>query len=186
MLRGGFGIYYGDALSADANWMYGNTQIATIQIKRRPGGLRDQSVQRRPLPTYDEAQTVLSREPAPGCLIAAAQELAPPAEFTRVAHRGRAPSASSVSSRDDMAFEADYVFTGRARETRPAEHQSHLRSGTGEPPFSDRASVPYPRLWCRVDELPPGAVELPRPADGVHQAVPQPLAGVGTYTLSTL
>ena len=33
VIRGGSGIYYGDAISPDVNWMYGNTQIATIQIQ---------------------------------------------------------------------------------------------------------------------------------------------------------
>ena len=33
VLRGGSGIYFGDAISADVNWMYGNIQIATIQIQ---------------------------------------------------------------------------------------------------------------------------------------------------------
>ena len=57
VLRGGTGIYFGDAISPDVNWMYGNTQIATIQIQN--DGRADFATNPfngRPLPTYAQAQ----------------------------------------------------------------------------------------------------------------------------------
>ena len=184
VLRGGTGIYYGDALSADANWMYGNTQIATIQISN--DGRADFATNPfngEAVPNYDEAQTRFCHVNgnAPGCLIAAAQELAPPAEFTRVAQSWQSSIGVQRQLRSDMAFEVDYVFN-RARQEKLVQQNINLifdPNTQANLPFSERDEPSLPGLWRGVDELPQGPIELPRPAGRLHQAVQQQLAGVG-------
>ena len=150
VVRGGTGIYYGDALSADANWMYGNTQIATIQITNDDtrADFATNPFNGEPVPNYDEAQTRFCHVNgnAPGCLIAAAQELAPPAEFTRVAQSWQSSIGVQRQLRSDMAFEVDYVFN-RARQEKLVQQNINLifdPETQANLPFSDRENRPYP------------------------------------------
>jgi outer membrane receptor protein involved in Fe transport len=111
VLRGGSGIYFGDAISPDVNWMYGNTQIATIQIVN--DGRADFATNPfngRPLPTYDQAQQLFCHvSNVPGCLQASASELAPP--FAHLARSWQSSLGFQRQIRGDLAIEADYVYT---------------------------------------------------------------------------
>jgi hypothetical protein len=111
VLRGGSGIYFGDAISPDVNWMYGNTQIATIQIVN--DGRADFATNPfngAPLPTYAQAQQLFCNvRNVPGCLFNSAQELAPP--FAHLARSWQSSLGFQRQIRGDLAVEADYVYT---------------------------------------------------------------------------
>src|SRR5262245_33285618 len=72
VVRGGTGLYYGDALSADQGSSIGNTQIAQIRYENdgRPDFTANPT-NGRPLPTFDEAIPLYcdANNNAPGCLI---------------------------------------------------------------------------------------------------------------------
>jgi hypothetical protein len=145
VIRGGTGLYYGDAFSADANWMYGNTQIATIQFTNdgRPD-FATNVLNGAPTPTYDEAQALFCHVNGnqPGCLIAAAQELAPPAEFTRIANSWQSSIGFQRQFGADFAIEADYVFN-RTRDEKMVQQNINLlfdETTRANLPFSDRAN----------------------------------------------
>ena len=75
-----------------------------------------------PLPTFDAGQKLFCyvNNNAPGCLIRDLQELAPPpGKFADVTHSWQTlRSAWQRQFGTDMAFEADYVFTGSRNEHR--------------------------------------------------------------------
>jgi hypothetical protein len=148
VFRGGTGIYFGDAISPDVNWMYGNTQIATIQIQNdgRPD-FATNPFNGRPLPTYAQAQQLFCHvNNVAGCLQAAAQELAPPADF---AHLSRSWQSSIGMQRllgKDLAVEADYVYSHVVNEKQVQQNINlTYNEATGaNNPFSNRNLRAYP------------------------------------------
>jgi hypothetical protein len=153
VLRGGTGIYFGDAISPDVNWMYGNTQIATIQV--RNDGRADFATNPfngRPLPTYDQAQQLFCHvNPASGCLEAAAQELAPPAEFAHLARSWQSSFGFQRLVRDDLSVEADYVYSHvvNEKEVQQNINLTYNQATGANNPFSNRALRAFP-AWGTV------------------------------------
>ena len=164
--------------------MYGNIQIATIQIQN--DGRADFATNPfngRPLPTYDQAQQLFCH--VNPCLWLSGRSGA----GTCTAGRIRAPVtlvADLRSASNDWS-----VTTSRSRpitSIRTSINEKQVQQNinltynqaTGaNNPFSNRALRAFPDVGRRVDELPPGPVELPRASDGADEAVPQPVAGIG-------
>ena len=153
VLRGGTGIYFGDAISPDVNWMYGNTQIATIQI--RNDGRADFATNPfngRPLPTYDQAQQLFCHvNPASAAWKQRRRNLHR-RQNSRTCHaRGNPPSASNDWLRDDIAVEADYVYSHVVNEKQVQQNINlTYNEATGaNNPFSNRALRAFP-AWGAV------------------------------------
>jgi hypothetical protein len=190
VLRGGSGIYFGDAISPDVNWMYGNVQIATIQIQN--DGRADFATNPfngRPLPTYDQAQQQFCHvNPASGCLQAAAQELAPPPEFAHLSRSWQSSFGFQRLLREDIAIEADYVYSHVINEKQVQQNINlTYNPATGANyPFSNRALRAYPAWGVVSMSFHQGLSNY----HGLQMALTKRLRnrwqGSGTYTLSTL
>jgi carboxypeptidase family protein/TonB-dependent receptor-like protein len=112
VIRGGSGIYYGDAF-ADAGSAIGNTQITTIRYENdgRPdfganptGG--------RPLPTYEEANPLYcyNNNNARGCLIRDVREFTAIPQFIQLPRTWQTSIGFQHQFGATMAVEADYVY----------------------------------------------------------------------------
>ena len=148
-MRGGTGLYYGDALSTTSAWAIGNTQIATIQVpndgRRR---LRRRPVQRPGADLRAGAGAVLPR-----------QQRAPAAcRFAPVGGGAARPSTRSQPKRwqnsigfqrqfgSEMAFEADYIYSQGTDEKDVIDNVNlTYNPATGANyPFSDISRRPFP------------------------------------------
>jgi outer membrane receptor protein involved in Fe transport len=190
VFRGGTGIYYGDTFSADANWMYGNTQIATIQIQNdgRPD-FATNPFNGRPLPTYDEAQRLFCHvNNAPGCLFAAAQELAPPGEFGHHARSWQTSAGLQHQFGTDLAVEADYVYTDVINEKMVLQNinLTYLEATGANIGFSQRLLRPFPNWGVVSMSFHQGLSDY----HGLQMALTKRFRnrwqGAATYTLSRL
>ena len=190
VLRGGSGIYFGDAISPDVNWMYGNTQIATIQIQN--DGRADFATNPfngKPLPTYDEAQQLFCHvRNVPGCLFSSAQELAPPAEFAHLARSWQTSLGFQRLVRDDLAVEADYVYTHVVNEKLVQQNinLTYLESTGANIPFSNRLLRPYPNWGVVSMSFHQGLSNYHGLQAALTKRFRNRWQGSATYTLSTL
>lgn len=153
VLRGGSGIYYGDAISPDVNWMYGNTQIATIQIfNDGRADFATNPFNGQPLPTYAQAQQRFCHvRNVPGCLFSSAQELAPPAEFAHLARSWQSSIGFQRQIGSDLAVEADYVYTDVINEklVQPNINLTYVAATGINNPFSNQSLRAFP-TWGTV------------------------------------
>ena len=191
VLRGGSGIYFGDAISPDVNWMYGNVQIATIQIQN--DGRADFATNPfngRPLPTYDQAQQLfchvnpclwLPAGGGPGTC-ATARIRAP---VTLVAKLFRRSSDCSVTT---SRVEADYVYSHVINEKQVQQNinLTYNQATGANNPFSNRALRAYPAWGAVSMSFHQGLSNY----HGLQMALTKRFRnrwqGSGTYTLSTL
>jgi carboxypeptidase family protein/TonB-dependent receptor-like protein len=112
VIRGGSGIYYGDAF-ADAGSAIGNTQITTIRYENdgRPDFAANPT-NGRPLPTYAEANPLYcyNNNNAPGCLIRDVREFTAVPEFIELPRTWQTSIGFQHQFGATMAVEADYVY----------------------------------------------------------------------------
>jgi hypothetical protein len=112
VLRGGSGLYYGDAIGGDQSFARGNVQIAQIRITNdgRPNFAAD-PLNGRPLPTLDQAlQTFCHVNPAPGCLIRDALEVTGPPSMMKVQKTWQNSFGFQHQFTSTMGLEMDFVF----------------------------------------------------------------------------
>jgi len=112
VIRGGSGIYYGDAF-ADAGSAIGNTQITTIRYENN--GQPDFAANPtggRPLPTYDEANPLYcyNNNNAPGCLIRDVREFTAIPQYIQLPRTWQTSIGFQHQFGATMAVEADYVY----------------------------------------------------------------------------
>jgi hypothetical protein len=149
VVRGGTGLYYGDALGADQSFATGNPQIAVISYAN--DGRADfaaNPTNGQPLPTYAQAITrfCYADNNAPGCLIRDLQEFVGPPD---VVHLPRTFQSSLGFQRQfgaATAVTADYVYSKGDHEKDVVENINVLfDSNTGANlPFANRANRPFP------------------------------------------
>jgi hypothetical protein len=149
VVRGGTGIYYGDALGADQSFATGNPQIAVISYAN--DGRADfaaNPTNGQPLPTYAQAITrfCYANNNAPGCLIRDLQEFVGPPD---VIHLPRTFQSSIGFQRQigaATAVTADYVYSKGDHEKDVIENINLLFDpNTGANlPFANRANRPFP------------------------------------------
>ncbi len=149
VVRGGTGLYYGDALGADQSFATGNPQIAVISYAN--DGRADfaaNPTNGQPLPTYAQAITrfCYANNNAPGCLIRDLQEFVGPPD---VVHLPRTFQSSIGFQRQfgaATAVTADYVYSKGDHEKDVVENINVLfDSNTGvNLPFANRANRPFP------------------------------------------
>jgi Carboxypeptidase regulatory-like domain/TonB dependent receptor-like, beta-barrel len=149
VVRGGTGLYYGDALGADQSFATGNAQIVVIQYANdgRPDFAANPT-NGQPLPTYDQAlrRFCYNNGNVPGCLIRDLQEFVGPSEFVNLPRTFQASIGFQRQLGDTMSFEADYVYS-KGRDEKDVVENINLtyNPATGaNNPSSNRALRPYP------------------------------------------
>ena len=195
VVRGGSGLYYGDALGADQSFATGNAQIVVIQYTNdgRPDFAANPT-NGQPLPTYAQAQPQLcSANPA-------AFDAWTRSELHRhraVSHRApsrnssgrRSTSTCRARSRPRSASSTRSARRPRSRPTTCTARATHEKDvvdninltfnpATGANfPFSDRATRPYPDWGVVSMNTHLGRSAYHALQTVVHQAVQQSLAG---------
>jgi len=149
VLRGGSGLYYGDAIGADQSFATGNAQIAVIEYANdgRPDFTANPT-SGQPLPTYDQAVTrfCYANNNAPGCLIRALQEFVGPHQYVHLPLTFQSSIGFQRQFGTSMAVEADYVYTKGTHEKDVVDNINlKFDPATGANlPFSVRSNRPFP------------------------------------------
>ena len=152
VLRGGTGLYYGDALGADQSFATGNAQIVVINYAN--DGRADfaaNPTNGQPLPTYDQALQRFCyvsnpNQLATNCLIRDLQEFVGPNQFVNLPRTFQTSIGFQRQLGDTMSFEADYVYSKGQDEKDVVENINltfNPATGTNYP-FANRALRPYP------------------------------------------
>ena len=180
VMRGGAGRFFADPGSHTAYWTkLERRRAASADPQRRPGGLRGQPVQRAdPDLRAGRGDAVHGRRRRrTACGAASARS---PRRTTRSPTATRRRSACSGSSARRCRSRPTTSTPATARRTSTLNVNLAYDPATGvNYPFTNISQAAVSGLG--LGEQPPvdRRVQLPRPADGVHQAHEQPLAGVG-------
>ena len=148
VIRGGSGIYYGDAF-ADAGSAIGNTQITTIRYENngRPDFAANPTGG-RPLPTYEEANPLYcyNNNNAPGCLIRDVREFTALPQYIELPRTWQTSIGFQRQFGTTMAVEADYVYTKGSFEKDVLDNMNlKFDPATGANlDFRIRSNRPYP------------------------------------------
>ena len=156
VIRGGSGLYYGDALGGDSSFARGNVQIAQIRITNdgRPNFTAD-PLNGRPLPTYEEAlQRFCHVNNRAGCLIRDALEVTGPPEMMKLQRTWQNSIGFQRQFGTVMAFEADYIFSKGENEKDVVDNVNlTYNPATGANyPSSDVSRRPFPE-WGVVSMM---------------------------------
>ncbi|MGE3844706.1 MAG: TonB-dependent receptor [Vicinamibacterales bacterium] len=148
VIRGGSGLYYGDALSTNTMWAIGNTQIATIVVNNDGRADFVTNPFNGPAPTYAQAVARFchNNNIAPGCLRFAPSEVAPPGEYARQPRSFQNSIGMQRQFGNDMSLEADYVYNHGTDEKLVIQNVNlTYNPATGANyPFSDISRRPFP------------------------------------------
>jgi carboxypeptidase family protein/TonB-dependent receptor-like protein len=148
VIRGGSGIYYGDAF-ADAGSAIGNTQITTIRYENdgRPDFAANPT-NGRPLPTYEEAEPLYcyNNNNARGCLIRDVREFTALPQYIELPRTWQTSIGFQRQFGTTMAVEADYVYSQGRFEKDVLDNMNLLFDpATGANlDFRIRSNRPYP------------------------------------------
>ena len=148
VIRGGSGIYYGDAF-ADAGSAIGNTQIATIRYENdgRPDFAANPTGGRG-LPTYEDAEPLYcyNNNNRPGCLLRDVREFTALAEYIELPRTWQTTIGFQRQFGTTMAVEVDYVYTQGRFEKDVLDNMNLLfDEATGANlNFNVRSNRPYP------------------------------------------
>jgi hypothetical protein len=149
VVRGGTGIYYGDALGADQGSAIGNRQITLIRYENdgRPDFAANPT-NGRPVPTFAEAQPLYcdNNNNAPGCLIRDVREFTALPEYIELPRTWQNSIGFQRQFGNTMAVEADYVYTQGRFEKDVLDNMNLLFDpATGANlDFRIRSNRPYP------------------------------------------
>src|SRR5213593_4497658 len=148
VLRGGSGLYYGDAIGADQSFATGNAQLVVINYPNdgRPDFAANPT-NGRPLPTYEQAiqRFCYANNNAPGCLIRDLQEFVGPPQYVHLPRTFQSSIGVQRQFGSTMAVEADYVYSKGTHEKDVVDNINMLfNPATGANlPFANRANRPY-------------------------------------------
>ncbi|MEO8255802.1 MAG: TonB-dependent receptor [Acidobacteriota bacterium] len=161
VVRGGTGLYYGDALGADQSFAIGNAQIAVIQYNN--DGRADfaaNPTNGQPLPTYAQAlpqfcssnaaQFAVWRDRnftgAAPCLLRAVQEFVGPPQYVHLPRTFQSSIGFQHQIGATMALEVDYVYSKGSNEKDVVDNINlAFNPATGANyPVTDRARLPFP------------------------------------------
>jgi hypothetical protein len=130
VVRGGSGIYYGDAIGADMSFAHGNAQLVVIQYDNPAVGQASNfavdPTAGRGLPTYAQALDLFCYSPAqaanfsawqasgyrgtPACLRRSLQEFTAPQPYLHLPRTWQSSIGFEHQIGDALAVQADYVF----------------------------------------------------------------------------
>lgn len=152
VIRGGSGLYYGDALGADQSFARGNAQIAVINVANdgRANFAAD-PFNGQPLPTYEQAIQRFCHVSRPGqlatgCLIRDAQEVTAPHDMMRVPRTWQTTVGFQHQFGNSVSAEVDFVYSKGSDEKDVVDNVNlSYNPATGANyPFADRARRPFP------------------------------------------
>jgi len=150
VVRGGSGLYYGDAIGADQSFATGNVQLAVIRYDNTPAraDFTANPTNGQPLPTYAQAVTrfCYANNNAPGCLFRDVQEFVGPPQYVHLPRTFQNSIGFQRQFGATMAVEADYVYSKGTNEKDVVDNINlSFDPATGvNYPFSDRSRRPFP------------------------------------------
>ena len=149
VVRGGTGLYYGDAIGADQSFATGNAQLVVISYpnNNRPDFAANPTGG-QPLPTYDQAiqRFCYANNNAPGCLIRDLQEFVAPPEFVELPRTFQVSIGVEHQFGATMALQVDYLYSKGTHEKDVVDNINlKFDPVTGANlPFTVRANRPFP------------------------------------------
>jgi len=161
VIRGGSGIYYGDAIGADFSFATGNAQVAVIQYNNdgRPDFAANPT-NGQPLPTYEQSLTQFCSGNAAAfelwrsrnftgaqpCLTRAVQEFVGPPDYIYLPRTWQSSIGLQRQFGSTMAVEADYVYSKGTGEKDVVDNINlAYNPATGANyPATDRTRLPFP------------------------------------------
>jgi len=202
-IRGGSGIYYGDAIGADQSFATGNAQIVVIQYANdgRPDFAANPT-NGQPLPNYDQAQARLCSgnpgvfnawkalgypNPAP-CLTRSLQEFVGLPKYVHLPRTFQSSIGVQHQFTQVAAFTVDYVYSKGTDEKDVVDNINlTFNPATGANyPFSNRATRPYPDWGVVSMNTHLGRSSYHALQTSVTKRFSQRWQGAATYTLSGL
>ena len=154
VIRGGTGLYYGDAGGNDQASSIGNRQITLIRYENdgRPDFTANPT-NGRPVPTFDEAIPLYcdANGNAPGCLIRDVREFTALPQYIQLPRTWQTSIGFQRQLGDTMAVEVDYVYyQGRFEKDVIDNINLLFNPATGTNlDFRNRANRPYPN-WGAI------------------------------------
>jgi hypothetical protein len=149
VVRGGSGLYYGDAIGADQSFATGNAQLVVINYPNdgRPDFAANPT-NGQPLPTYEQAiqRFCYANNSAPGCLIRDLQEFVGLPQYVHLPRTFQTSIGVQRQFGETIAVEADYVYSKGTHEKDVVDNINlNFNQATGANlPFANRANRPYP------------------------------------------
>jgi len=149
VIRGGTGIYFGDALGADQGSAIGNRQITLIRYENdgRPDFTANPT-NGRPVPTFDQAIPLYcdANNNAPGCLIRDVREFTALPQYIQLPRTWQTSIGFQRQFGQTVAIEADYIYSQGRHEKDVIDNINLLFDpGTGANlDFRVRGNRPYP------------------------------------------
>jgi hypothetical protein len=148
VVRGGSGKYYAELLTPTLLYALESAWVVTVEYPNdgRPDFMTNPF--NGPKPTYDQAKQrfCANNNNAPGCLLQAGQELAPPEAYQDTPHTLQNSIGIQRQLGTDMALEIDYVYNrGRNEKVLQANINLAYNPATGvNLPYNVRTNRPYP------------------------------------------
>jgi hypothetical protein len=149
VLRGGTGLYYGDAIGADQSFATGNAQLVVISYPNdgRPDFAANPT-NGKPLPTYEQAlqRFCYANNNAKDCLIRDLQEFVAQPQYVELPRTFQVSMGFQHQFGDTIAVQADYLYSKGTHEKDVVDNINLLFNPvTGANlPFTNRANRPYP------------------------------------------
>jgi hypothetical protein len=203
VIRGGSGLYYGDAIGADQSFATGNRQVVVISYTNdgRPDFAANPT-NGQPLPTYDQAQSRLCSGNAAAfaawkavnytgtapCLTRDLQEFVGLPKYVHLPRTFQTSIGFQRQMGSVMAATADYIFTKGTHEKDVVDNINlTFDPNTGvNLPFANRATRPYPDWGVVSMNTHLGRSQYHGIQTGLTKRFSQRWQGSATYTLSWL
>ena len=203
VIRGGSGLYYGDALGADQSFATGNRQVVVIQYTNdgRPDFAANPT-NGQPLPTFEQAQSRLcSGNPAvfnawratnyagaAPCLTRDLQEFVGLPQYVHLPRTFQTSIGFQHQMGAVTAVTADYVFSKGDHEKDVVDNINlTFNPATGANyPFADRTRRPYPDWGVVSMNTHLGRSEYHALQTSLNKRFSNRWQGAATYTLSWL
>jgi hypothetical protein len=149
VIRGGAGLYYGDAIGADQSFASGNPQVAVISYAN--DGRADfaaNPTNGQPVPTYAQAITrfCYANNNAPGCLIRDLQEFTALPQYIHLPRTQQYSIGMQRQLGSTSAVNVDYIYWKGTHEKDVIDNINLTYDPTtgANLPFANRATRPFP------------------------------------------
>ena len=191
VLRGGSGLYYGDAIGADQSFATGNAQLVVINYPNdgRPDFAANPT-NGQPLPTYEQAiqRFCYANNNAPGCLIRDLQEFVGLPQYVHLPRTFQTSIGVQRQFGETIAVEADYVYSKGTHEKDVVDNINlTFNQATGANlAFANRANRPYPDWGIVSMNAHLGRSAYHALQTGVQKRFSKHWQASATYTLSGL
>jgi len=191
VVRGGAGLYYGDALGADQSFATGNAQIVVISYAN--DGRADFAANpmgNGVVPTFSQAVTrfCYANGNAPGCLVRDLQEFVGPPQFVHLPRTFQTSIGFQHQFGSTTALNSDFVWFRGTHEKDVVDNINvTYDQTTGLPlPFSNRANRPYSDWGIVSMNAHLGKSEYRGLQSSLTKRFSKNWQGSATYTLSWL